>query len=72
MVVARREDELLQLADEMRQAGASEVVPIVGDISVDSVRANIHDRIRDQWGALDLLINNAGISAHGRFENSTA
>lgn len=71
MIVARREDELLQLADELQQAGASEVAPLVGDISGESVRANIHDRIRDDWRALDLLINNAGISAHGRFENGS-
>ncbi len=71
-VVARRETQLLELADELKGRGASAVLTVVGDVTEDAVRTDTLQRIRDQWGALDLLINNAGISAHGRFENSAA
>lgn len=71
LLVARREDALLELADELRQLGASEVIPVIGDVTEGAVQADIVQRIRDNWGALDLLINNAGVSAHGRFEQSS-
>jgi len=36
------------------------------------LRGQLVQRIRNDWGALDLLVNNAGISAHGRFEGSSS
>lgn len=72
MLVARREAPLLELAEELESLGAASVVPIVGDVTDAALRESLVDRIRDDWGGLDLLINNAGISAHGRFEGSTA
>jgi len=71
ILVARSEQPLVDLAEECRHLGAASAEPYVGDISDVAVRANLADAIRTRWQALDLLINNAGISAHGRFAEST-
>ncbi|MEM8947312.1 MAG: SDR family NAD(P)-dependent oxidoreductase [Planctomycetota bacterium] len=71
LLVARREEELSVLSDELKSRGAADVVPIVGDVTDATVRDRAIWHARDAWGGLDVLINNAGISAHGRFENST-
>lgn len=72
LLVARREAELSQLAEKLLQLGADEVLPIVGDVTDALTRANAIQQAAERWGGLDLLINNAGISAHGRFETSSA
>ena len=69
-IVARSEKPLVELAEQLRQLGAASAVPIVGDVTDPELRSRLVEHIRNEWGALDLLINNAGISAHGRFENS--
>lgn len=71
ILVARSERPLLDLTEELKRLGAKSVVPIVGDVTSEEVRSSVVQRIREEYGSLDLLINNAGISAHGRFESST-
>jgi len=71
LLVARREAPLLELAAELQRLGAASAEPIVGDVTDAELRTTITERIRDDWGSFDLLINNAGISAHGRFDGST-
>ncbi|NOZ39394.1 MAG: SDR family NAD(P)-dependent oxidoreductase [Planctomycetes bacterium] len=71
LLLARREAPLLELAAELKRLGASSAEPIVGDVTDAELRANVADQIRRDWGGLDMLINNAGVSAHGRFEGSS-
>ena len=72
LVIARRLEELQQLGGQLSELGASEVVAIVGDITEPETLAEAIEHIQNEWGGgLDLLINNAGVSAHGRFENSS-
>lgn len=57
-VAARRRDRLDELARELADLGSPEVRPIAVDVTdPDSVR-----RLLDEAGAIDVLVNNAGIS----------
>ena len=83
-LVARRGDVLREVAESCRVAfgraedhsllarGVEDPVHIVaGDVAATEVRDEAISSARDRWGGLDLLINNAGISAHGRFQDAS-
>jgi short-subunit dehydrogenase len=65
-LVARREDRLVRLADELaRQHGiTTRIVP--ADLERDDAADAIAERVRDL--PIAILVNNAGFSAAGRFE----
>lgn len=66
LLTARRGEELRTLADACAKAGgAAEFVP--GDVTDPEVRSALVARALELWGELDVLVNNAGVSAHGRF-----
>ena len=69
VVVARREALLAELAGEIEQIGRKAVV-VAGDITDPDVRTRALDAAQRQLGGLDLLVNNAGVSAHGRFHQA--
>ena len=69
ILVARREDELAAVADEVQQLGPK-ALAVVGDVTDAETRQRALDAARDQLGGLDILVNNAGISAHGRFADA--
>jgi short-subunit dehydrogenase len=69
VLVARREDRLNQLADEIRKLGRR-AVTVAGDVTDPAARRRALDAARDQLGGLDILVNNAGIGAHGRFADA--
>ena len=71
LLLARREAPLVELTAELKRLGAASAEPIIGDVTDAGLRAAVSDQIRNDWGSFDLLINNAGISAHGRFDGST-
>jgi len=71
LLVARRQKQLEALAAELRELGVSSVHVFVADVADSEAREALVEHIRQTWGGLDLLVNNAGISAHGRFEDST-
>lgn len=48
------------------EAGAARVEIVQGDVSSAADRARMIDTVRDQFGRLDLLVNNAGITSPGR------
>lgn len=66
VVVARRSEQLERLAAELAQA-PGQLECVAGDITQANVRAAALERAQDVFGGLDLLINNAGIGAMGRF-----
>lgn len=66
---ARREDRLKQLADEIQSDGGR-CISVAGDITSSATRRNLINVCRDQLGGLDLLINNAGVGAMGRFDEA--
>lgn len=65
-LVGRRQDALQALAEELRQAGA-EAEPIIADLSNDQDRMSAIMCMRDLYGGVDVLINNAGMSAFTEF-----
>ncbi len=69
LLLARRQEALDQLTEELRSLGAGSATSLVGDISDPATRAAAIEKIQQDWGTLDLLINNAGVSALGRFSD---
>ena len=69
LLVARREERLRQLADELTGTGA-QVEIVAGDVTDPELRQTICQRTSSAFGGLDVLVNNAGVGALGRFDEA--
>jgi len=69
LAVARRRDRLEALAREAGEQGHV-VVPLAADLGTVEGLASVTTRIAD-LGAIDLLVNNAGIATSGDFQHSS-
>lgn len=70
IINARRKDRLSELASEIQGGGA--VCHVVeGDVTDPTVREQLLAASQDHLGGLDILINNAGIGAMGRFDEAS-
>lgn len=70
LATARREDRLVRLqADCAELPGTLQF--IAGDLTLDSHREAILQWVDSQWGGIDVLVNNAGVGAIGRFNEAT-
>ena len=69
VINARREDRLEKLAKAIRSEGGT-CLAFPGDITAPEVRRGLLDQCVSELGGLDILINNAGIGAMGRFEEA--
>lgn len=67
VVTARREDRLADLVKDIVAVGAR-VESVVGDITDLEIRRRALDIALARYGGLDLLVNNAGVGAMGRFD----
>ncbi|MBX7059437.1 MAG: SDR family oxidoreductase [Leptospirales bacterium] len=67
-LVARRMPELRRVASEI--APPEEPLLVDADITSAQDRRRIRAAVEQRFGALNVLINNAGITAHGRFDES--
>lgn len=67
VLVARRTDRLAQIADELRQHGI-EIEILGADLSQRSQVQLVAARLADEADPIDLLINNAGSSVWGQFD----
>jgi short-subunit dehydrogenase len=65
-LVARRADELESLAAEIRAAGG-EAQPFACDVADRAAAERTCAAIRERFGAVDLLVNNAGYGHHRTF-----
>ena len=65
-LVARRSEELEKLASEIRAAGG-EALPISCDVAERGQVEACVERSLDHFGAIDLLVNNAGYGHHRSF-----
>lgn len=70
LLTARREEVLADLKNTLAQQGAKAVEYVAGDIADHELRSQLIEQAERRWGGLDVLINNAGVSAHGRFADS--
>ena len=69
VVVARREDRLRELAEQVVALGRP-VEVVVGDITDPATRQQALDAAQSKLGGLDILVNNAGVGATGLFEDA--
>jgi len=69
VIVARREDRLRELAEELKQFGRP-VEIVAGNINDPAVRQRAIDAAQSKLGGLDILVNNAGVGAMGLFEDA--
>jgi len=63
VVLAGRRADALQSARAASGAAADRAIAIVCDVSREAAVAALYEEIRDRFGRLDLLFNNAGVSA---------
>ncbi len=68
-LVARREERLRELADELRGLGRR-CEFLAGDITEASTRQAAIDAAVERLGGLDILVNNAGVGAMGPFASA--
>jgi len=70
LATARREDRLVRLQVDCAELPGTLQI-IAGDLTLDSHREAILQWVDSQWGGIDVLVNNAGIGAIGRFDEAT-
>jgi NAD(P)-dependent dehydrogenase (short-subunit alcohol dehydrogenase family) len=67
-IVARRAEVLAEARADIASATGAEVVAIPGDVSTAAGCEQVVAAARDAFGFVDVLVNNAGSSARGPFE----
>jgi len=70
VMVARRLERLQALAEELRQQRGAQVLVEQVDLSDIASVVRLHDRLRDQGIAIDIVINNAGHGLQGPFADT--
>jgi short-subunit dehydrogenase len=71
LATARRLDRLEQLVEQTRHHPGKLIV-LDGDLTSSAHRQRLAKWCQEYWGALDVLINNAGAGAIGPFEQASA
>jgi len=66
VLLARRKERLDDVAKQITALGRRAIL-VVGDVTDADARRRALEAARIDLGGLDLLINNAGVAAHGRF-----
>ncbi len=67
VIVARREDKLLALKNELEEKYKVDVKTIAKDLSVIGSAKALYDEIKRENIQVDYLINNAGFGLRGKF-----
>ena len=52
-------------ADALARAGGSSALIVPGDLTLDETRRTVVERTLERFGAIDILINNAGVGVYG-------
>jgi short-subunit dehydrogenase len=67
VLVARREERLVELAAAIEAARPVKVRPLACDLAVDDAPRGLFETLRRDGIPIDVLVNNAGAGAFGRF-----
>ncbi len=67
ILVARNQNALNQLADELRQKNKIEVIVLPADLALPETPKRIFTELAAQKIFVDVLVNNAGFGLHGTF-----
>jgi 3-oxoacyl-[acyl-carrier protein] reductase len=62
---SRSEEEACAAAEGVRAAGSGEVELIRADVSDGAAVADMFERLRQTWGGVDIVVNNAGVTRDG-------
>lgn len=68
ILVARTKDKLLETREKLDALGAKSVV-IPCDVSNRTAVAEMSKKVLDEFGTLDVLVNNAGFAIYGKVED---
>ncbi|MDO4587240.1 MAG: SDR family NAD(P)-dependent oxidoreductase [Planctomycetia bacterium] len=71
IITARRQEALFSLAEELEQKYSTEILFVVGDIISETVQNKLIQTAMDRWNGFDILINNAGVGATERIEETS-
>ena len=67
ILVARREDHLLELAKQLTQEHGVETDVVPMDLSVPGAPDTLYRKLSEERRQVDILVNNAGFGVHGDF-----
>jgi short-subunit dehydrogenase len=67
ILVARNQDALEKLAEELRGKNKIEAIVLVADLSLSETPKQIFEKLSAQKIFVDVLVNNAGFGTHGAF-----
>ncbi len=67
VLVARREDRLRAVAEEIRQKHGREAHVVVLDLATDGAATELHGQLAALGVTVDVLVNNAGFGEYGEF-----
>jgi len=70
LVITGRNQELLTQTAEQLKAEQIEVLPIQADVSLEQDNYRVAAQTLNQYGRIDILINNAGISMRAMFDET--
>ena len=62
--VARDQERLLKVEKQLNEKGKEHFVSLCADLMQESAISAITNRVSDLWGALDIVIHNAGVMLH--------
>ena len=71
-LVARREDRLLELAEELSAVHGIEAEVVTADVSSERSRNRLFNEVEQRGLTVEVLVNNAGFGSGGRFTSLDA
>ena len=69
VLVARREERLRSLADDLEREGVT-ATPIPMDLDSATAAMELHEAVVDRGIGVDILVNNVGVGTYGPFAES--
>lgn len=66
VLVARREKKLTELVNEINKSGTGKALAVKTDVSVRNDVNKMYEKVFNEFGTVDFVINNAGLMLNGR------